>query len=368
MKKINILIIGYGSNYGGIETFVYNLIKESDLNKYHYTILASKGSKVIFYDELVKMGCNIIEISTKRESYSQYLKDLKNLYTKNKFDIIHINLMDYARYERITYAIKYSNAQVVLHAHISSQAYIQFGSFMRRLIDKYGKRKVNKLKCNRIACGNNAGKFMFENNDFNVFYNGIDIEKFRFSSENREYIRKELNIKDDYFILGNVATFIKFKNHPFLIDVFNLLHQKNEKSKLILIGEGEQKELIKQKVENLGLSNDVLFLGKRYDVYKIYSAMDAFILPSFTEGLSISLCEAQINGLKCYTSKDIDTDSNISGKLEFLDLNKGAEYWADYIFNNNNDRITEFNAESLDRFDKNNCYIKILQYYDCLLD
>ena len=84
------LIIGYGSNLGGIETFIFNLIKNFDLNRFHYSFLSNKGSTPIFYDELVSLNCNFYEITTKSQGYSKYLKDLKDLYINNHFDIIHI--------------------------------------------------------------------------------------------------------------------------------------------------------------------------------------------------------------------------------------------------------------------------------------
>ena len=78
------------------------------------------------------------------------------------------------------------------------------------------------------------------------------------------------------------------KNHSFLIDVFKSVHDKNRNSKLLLVGTGNGQSNIREKVDNLGLSDSVIFLGNRGDVNRILQAMDVFLFPSLYEGLPLS--------------------------------------------------------------------------------
>ena len=103
-----------------------------------------------------------------------------------------------------------------------------------------------------------------------------------------------------------------------------------------MVGIGEKKEEIKEKVKKLDLDNFVIFAGFRKDVYKIMQAMDVFLLPSICEGLPIVGVEAQAAGLPSFASKDVVTsETKISTVFNFISLDKKAEEWADIILNSN---------------------------------
>lgn len=368
MKKIKILLIGYGTNLGGIEIFLYNLVKRADKNIFEFSFLTfDNGKNVVFYDELINMNCKIYKITPRKKNYFHFIRDLKKVYMSDNFDIIHFNLMDLSCFERITYAKKYSNAKIIIHSHCGSSELIKQKSVLSQLLHNFGKRKLKNIKHFNVACGEQAGKWMHGRESFTIFYNGIDFEKFKFSIKNREKIRKNLNIKEDEICFGLIASFLLVKNHEFLIDVFKEISKINPKVKLILIGEGNLQEKIKEKVLNLKIQEKVLFLGKKADAYKFYSAMDVYIMPSISEGLSISLCEAQINGLKCYTSKGVDIKSNISGNVTFLSLKRTVEEWAKYILKKENSRDQEVIKKIPDEFNAENSYKKIYDYYISLV-
>lgn len=363
-KKIKILYEGLSGNLGGIETFVYNLCNNIDKDKFEVSIMLDKNVQFPLKQELEKQGCKFFYITNRKTNYLKYLQDLKQLYTNNKFDIIHINIMSYSVYERITYACKYSHAKVIVHSH---NAGYKRGYYRTRFLHKIGKWKIKNCSFIKVACGEEAGKYMFGKDKFIVFNNGIDYNRFRFSLKNRKTIRKELNIKENEICLGLVAIFSPVKNHTFLIDVIYELNKLNENIKLILIGVGILEDSIKKKVEELDLTDKVIFLGKKVDANKYYSAMDIYIMPSISEGLSIALCEAQVNGLKCYTSDGVDKQSNISGNVEFLSLEKTPKEWAEHILKSNNSRDENVLKKIPEKFDAKKSYNKIYKFYEDIL-
>lgn len=364
MEKIKILYEGLSGNLGGIETFVYNLCNNIDNNKFEVSIMLDKNVQFPLKQELENKGCKFFFITNRKENYSKYLEELKKLYINNNFDIIHINIMSYSVYERITYACKYSHAKVIVHSH---NAGYKKGYYRTRILHKIGKWKIRNCSFIKIACGEEAGKYMFGKDKFTIFNNGIDYDKFRFSIKNRKSIRTQLNLKNDEICLGLVASFSPVKNHKFLIDIIYELNKLNKKIKLILIGVGQLQESIQKKVEELSLTEKVIFLGKKIDANKYYSAMDVYIMPSISEGLSIALCEAQINGLKCYTSDGVDKQSNISGNVEFLSLSKQPKEWAEHILNSNNSRDENVLEKIPEEFDAKNSYLKIYKFYEKVL-
>ncbi|MEI3219552.1 MAG: glycosyltransferase [Lachnoclostridium sp.] len=134
-------------------------------------------------------------------------------------------------------------------------------------------------------------------------------------------------MKDEEIVLGHVGAFYAVKNHDFIIDVFNELYRNNRNYVLWLVGDGELRFEIEQKVAKLGISDRVHFWGNRKDVSELLQAMDQFILPSFHEGFNIAAVEAQCAGLKCFVS------AQCTGLkcFEFIPLEAGKERWAERI-------------------------------------
>lgn len=364
MKKIKVLFEGISQNPGGIENFVYNIYKNMDKDLYDVSFLVDDNVKIAHYDDYEKDGCKFFYTENRKKSYFKYLKDLKEIYTQNQFDIIHINVMSYSLFERITYACKYSDAKVIVHSHSTGYAK---GYYKTKLLHKIGKIFVRSKKFYRIACGESAGKFMFGKSNYTVINNGIDMDKFKYSEQARNEVRHEFKIDRDTTVISHVGVFYPVKNHNFLIDIFNEYLKVNSNSHLVLVGDGFLKSKIEQKVDDLNIKDKVILTGKRNDVNKIYSASDVYVMPSISEGLSISLCEAQVNGLKCYTTDGVDRNSDISGNVEFLSLKKEAKYWAKEISKNtlrDFDVVNKIKSE----YDLKNTCKAIYEYYSKLLN
>ena len=363
MKKIKILMIGMSSNLGGIETYLYNLYRNADKNIFQFDFTNVTEQDIVYKEELEKNGCQIFKLTPRYKNYKKHLEDLKNIFKNNNYDYVHYNIMSFSWYEPIVIANKYSNARIIIHSHCSSSNYLKGNHFRTTLLNKVGKFKTRKIPYMKVACGQQAGDYMFGKSNYTIFNNGVDLEKFKFNNSNRKKIRKELKIKDNITIFGLIAAFFPVKNHEFLIDIFYEILKIKKDSKLILIGEGPLQEKIKNKVNSLGINNKVLFLGKRTDVDKIYSALDVYLMPSLAEGLSISLIEAQVNGLKCYTSNNVDKNSNITGNVEFLSLDQSSEDWVKYILNQDNSRDEKVLNKIPDEFNAKKSYEEVYKFY-----
>lgn len=364
MKKIRVLIIGMSSNLGGIETYLYNLYKNADKEKFQFDFTNVTEDDIVYKKELEKDDCKVFKLTPRYKNYKKHIDDLKNIFLNNDYDYVHYNIMSYSWYEPIIVANKYSKAKIIIHSHCGSSNYLKGNHFRTTILNILGKYKTRRIPYIRVACGKQAGDYMFGKKKYLVFNNGIDLEKFKFNEKYRKEIRGSLNIDKKTNLYGLVAAFFPIKNHEFLIEIFNEILKKENNSKLVLIGEGETKQKIKGKVEELDIKDKVLFLGKRTDVYKIYSALDIYIMPSLTEGLSISLVEAQVNGLKCYTSDGVDTNSDITGNVKFISLKKSAQEWSKFIFNNNNKRDSKVSDKIPEEFNAKKSYDKVFKFYE----
>ena len=97
------------------------------------------------------------------------------------------------------------------------------------------------------------------------------------------------------------------------------------------MGEGDTMQEVKTKAELAGLKDAVIFTGIRSDVVRLMQAMDTFVMPSWFEGLPVSLVEAQAAGLPVVASDTISHDSDITGTILFKSINEPAANWAKCI-------------------------------------
>ena len=119
----------------------------------------------------------------------------------------------------------------------------------------------------------------------------INIKNFSFSEKNRKEVRDELGIHDE-ILIGYVGRFTLEKNLTSLVSAFSMISQTKEDLKLLLVGTGKLEKDLIGIVNKHGLSKRVIFCGLRNDINRIMSSLDIFVLPSYTEGLSVSLLEA----------------------------------------------------------------------------
>ncbi len=101
----------------------------------------------------------------------------------------------------------------------------------------------------------------------------------------------------------NVARFDKVKNQLFMIKAFAKAYKKNPQIRLVLAGEGELIEEAQQLTLSLGIDSAVQFLGNVDNVPELFSLCDVFVLPSLTEGLPVSMLEAEAAGLPIIASR-----------------------------------------------------------------
>ena len=182
-----------------------------------------------------------------------------------------------------------------------------------------------------FACGEKAGKWLFGDRPFTVINNGKDIERFLFKPDVRQCYREKLGASNDTILLGHVGLFHRQKNHSFLIDVFEEVCRQANNYRLVLIGEGEEKEKIEDLVREKGLVNKVIFLGSRSDVDALIQALDIMIFPSLFEGMPNVVLEWQLAGLPALISDVITKECGIMDTVSYLPLKNGPAYWADQI-------------------------------------
>jgi glycosyltransferase involved in cell wall biosynthesis len=327
-EPIRVLMVNYKMQCAGIEAFIMNMYRNIDRSKIQFDFLVHYKQRQFYDDEIERMGGKIYRLSIREDNnFIKYLKDLKNFFAEHpEYKIVHGHMESFGVF--YLRAAKKAGVPVrIAHSHIA-----QRNKGMKGYIKNCLNRMYKMYATDLFACSDVAGKFLFGKKlKYSVYNNAIDVEKFLFNLETRKRIRGEMKISDDVYVIGHVGRFDMQKNHAFLIDVFNKVYQKNSKTMLLLIGEGELENEIKKKVINLGLTDCVRFMGVCRNVNELYQAMDLFILPSLFEGLPVSAIEAQAAGLKCIFSDNVTRQTTITDNTEYFSLKLPIDDWASEI-------------------------------------
>lgn len=322
-----ILQIGMSSNLGGIETFIMNLYKNIDKEKFQFDFIDFSENGIYYKEEIEKMGGKIYKITPRSKGWLKNKKELKKIISKKEYKIIHYHLNTLSYIEPIIIALK-NGKKVIIHSHNEWKGKRKITVLLHKI--NYI-RLLHKKNIIKLACSEKAGKWIFGKQKYTIVKNGIDIDKFKIDNTKRKKVRQELNADENTVIIGNVGAFRKQKNHEFIVDIFNEYLNDNSNSILVLVGDGELKDTIKKKVNDLGIQENVRIMGVRADTDYLYSAFDCFLFPSIYEGLGISLIEAQVSGLKCLISDVIPKEAIITDNVSIMSLNTNYKEWAKKI-------------------------------------
>ena len=328
MQKIKILYVLTVLNKGGLETMIMNYYRNFDKSKFDFHFLVHRDSGY-FENELVDDGAFIHRVSPLSFSFRNFIKYRKELdvfFKSNHFDIVHVHNNSFG-YFPLKYAKKYGTKVRIMHSHTSSLK----DDVKKVLLGKLLNKKIPNVATDLFACGDEAGKWMYKNKKFEIIPNAIEVDKFAFNPEIRNSFRENLSAQNTINII-NVARFNYCKNHLFLLEVFAEIIKKNGNYKLFLVGDGELKSQILEKIKKLKIEHNVELLGIRNDIPELLQAMDVFLFPSLFEGLPVSLVEAQATGIQCVISDGVPAESIlVKENVKVISLKENAEQWANKI-------------------------------------
>ncbi|WP_243472097.1 N-acetyl-alpha-D-glucosaminyl L-malate synthase BshA [Winogradskyella sp. MH6] len=165
--------------------------------------------------------------------------------------------------------------------------------------------------------------------DIYVVPNFIDLDK---HVNNFTDCQRAMMAKDDEFIITHISNMREVKQIPDVIKVFYNV-QKELPAKLMMVGEGPEKETAENLVEELGISDKVIFFGNSNEIDRILCFSDLFLLPSQTESFGLAALEAMASGVPVISTNTGGLpEVNIDGYSGYLsDVNAVADMSANAI-------------------------------------
>lgn len=316
---IRILQIVGTMHPGGMENFIMNLYEKIDREKFQFDFVVHLRKENDHTEKIKKLGGKVYEIPRLTKDPIGSLSMLYKIVKKNKYQIV-IRHTANALVAPQLLAAKMAGAKTICHSHNETDP--------QMTLHKIGKVLMKMVADRRLACSNKAGLWMYDKKDFKVINNAINVNKFVYSEEKAEKVRKEFGLQGKH-VYGHIANFRESKNHMFLLDVYKEIAKLDDKAVFFCLGEGDLREEIENKIKELNLEDRVILTGIRHDVENFMSCMDVLIFPSFFEGLPLTLIEAQIAALPAIISDTITKDVIITDGLVTMESIKDKpQVWA----------------------------------------
>jgi len=308
---------------GGLTQTILNNLRFIDRSRFKIDFITFSKERIYNEGELNQLGCKVHYLSyLPSENEKQFIYEFNKILDEG-YDALHLNTSWWSGYIMEELATAHNIPVIIVHAH-NSMVVIDEDERRNEAIKIHEELKStfpSDLATHFLACSTEAANWLFgeqiQRDRIIIFNNAIDTAKFAFKPDVRTLRRKELCMEDS-FIIGHVGTFNYQKNHDMLIEIFKSVCQFVPNAKLLLIGGGDLRNSIEDKVNEYNLSESVIFLGYRKDVHELMQAMDVLVLPSRFEGLPVALIEAQTTGLKCLASSFVPKDAKLTQNLEFI--------------------------------------------------
>lgn len=320
-----------GSLYlGGSQTMVMNLYRNIDRSRMQFDFIIDHTVDMDFEEEIKRLGGRIYIMPTfKGYNIVEVVKAWNEFFDSHpEYKVLHSHVRSYASvYLPIA---KKHGVKTVIHSHSTSN-----GSGFSALVKQIMQYPLRYQADCYLSCSERAGKWLFgekvvAGDKFQILQNAIDIKEYQYNEEARDRIRKELNM-DNEVLLGHVGRFHESKNPIFLLEVFHQIHCRMPNSRLAMVGDGDLRCKIEEKIRQLQLEDAVYLLGTRSDVKMILQAMDCFLFPSCWEGVPVTVIEAQAAGLPCFVSDTVTKDVGASELVHYLPIDQGTEPWVKAI-------------------------------------
>ena len=295
---MKILVLHGHLSMGGEERVLLNVLRNLVELNYDVDLLITWNHKEnnLFENEIPKKvnyeflfdsynGKNkLIKEIYRIRAKTTYLKKIEKKIKNEKYDII----IDYS-----SNLLKYDNFDIKIPVFAWIHFSLTFGE--KLTLEKTKKYKKQYKKYSKIFAITRIMKEEFINNvgidekKVELVYNPIDLKLIEKKSENIEK-KYENYLKQDYFL--QVSRLTQQKQPEHLVDIYYKLKQAGIKEKLYFIGDGEKKEIIKQKIKEYNLENDIILLGQIENPYPFFKNAKLFVHTAKYEGLTTVLLES----------------------------------------------------------------------------
>jgi sugar transferase (PEP-CTERM/EpsH1 system associated) len=294
VEPIHVLHLIQGLGVGGMETMLLNMISHLDGSRFKTSVCCFDRLGPLAY-QVEQKAAEVTLLKRKTGFDWRYPQRLASHLKSRNVQVLHLHNPTAFFYGAL--AGKLARVPCVVYTEhgrdLSSGWKVKLAHrWIARMVD----RIVVVAEHGRRVLSQEEG---VDKSKIELIYNGIDGQRFdrAHHADQFESIRKGLGLNPDTKVIGFVGRLAPIKNHAVLLKAMRKVVEDVPNVALLLIGDGPLKAEIESMVKEFGLDKQVSILGTRTDIPELMSIMDLFVLPSFSEGLSLTLIEACAAGL-----------------------------------------------------------------------
>jgi len=317
---------------GGVETWLVQVLRHIDRQKYQMDFLVHTTDPGAYDEEVRALGARIIPCLTPSNPLQYALNFRRVLREYGPYDVVHSHVHHYSGYVLMLAAMAGVPVRIA-HSHTAAP---ESASATRRTYLKLMRHLIKHHASAGMVVSSFAGNSLIPNWREDACWHlapyGIETRPFDVEVDHAQ-VRAQLGIQPGAPVVGHVGRFVAVKNHKLILRVAEELLKLEPRAVFLLVGDGPLRPEIEGKISQRGLSEHFVMAGLRSNVPEILKgAMDIFLFPSEYEGLPIALMEAELAGLPCLASDVIASEAELApGMVARLPLSASPKKWAESL-------------------------------------
>jgi glycosyltransferase involved in cell wall biosynthesis len=331
MKPLRVLHVLGAMDYGGIETWLMQVLRRIDPGEFRFDFCCLSGRPGIFSPEIRALGGQLFayRIGLNLPRFNAWFG---RLLESGRYDIVHSHVHKFSGYI-LRRASKAGIRGRIAHSFTVSTRKRKpmpralYEDLMDRLIQRYANLGLaNSISSMTALFGGNWKT----DPRWRLLYCGIDLSPYRRPNDRRAALAM-LGIPENATVIGHLGRLTPAKNHGFFLDVAKELQKRLEEAWFLIMGDGELRGFLEARVGREGLKHVVL-AGRMSDeaVTAGLRNLDLMVFPSLREGLPQAIIEAQAAGLRCLCSENVTPEVVVNpGAVRFMSLDESPARWAE---------------------------------------
>jgi glycosyltransferase involved in cell wall biosynthesis len=287
VSKTSVMHLTYDMRIGGTEMVIKNLIEGSDNDLFDMSIFCIEEPIGPWGIDLQNNGLQITAKARQPGFDTSLIFAIRKHIKDHKIDIVHCH--QYTPWVYGVLAAFGTKTKVIFTEH--GRFYPDSSTWKRKLINPWLCRITDHITS--ISKATKLALIEFENipeNKIEVIYNGI--KKPEVIEEKVAALRQKLGISKGIRVLGTIARLDPIKNHSMMLEAFALVLKEHPNTVLIIVGDGEERNNIENKIKQLDIKDKVILPGYDPQPQHYLALMDIFLLSSLSEGTSMTILEA----------------------------------------------------------------------------
>lgn len=284
----------YDMRIGGTESVIKNLIEISSEQSWHHEIICLQALLGPFGVELANKGIEIKSLNWINGFDTSLIKSLRRLLNINSIDCLHCH--QYTPWVYGTLAAAGTQTKVIFTEH--GRFYPDSSSWKRRIVNPILLKLTDSVTTISKATRQALDEFEYiPESSTKVIYNGIN--PLHVDNKSVESLKQGLVDNNDTKVIGTIARLDPIKNQTMMLHAFTRVLNHHPNTKLLIVGDGEERARLESTVTELKISTNVIFTGYITDPSEYLAVMDIFLLSSLSEGTSMTLLEAMSLSKPC---------------------------------------------------------------------